>query len=51
MKQLHHEFPHYNWHNNKGYGTLEHRKAIEKFGLSPYHRKSFNIIPAQMDLF
>ncbi|MBA4196957.1 MAG: ribonuclease HII [Chitinophaga sp.] len=51
MKQLHKEFPEYNWQKNKGYGTLEHRNAIEKFGLSPYHRKSFNIIPAQMDLF
>jgi ribonuclease HII len=43
MQGLHEEFPHYSWHSNKGYGTLEHRSAIEKFGLCKYHRKSFNI--------
>lgn len=48
MKQLHEKFPHYNWHNNKGYGTEEHRKAIEEFGLCKYHRMSFNISPATL---
>ena len=43
MQSLHGEFPHYNWNSNKGYGTQEHRIAIEKFGLCKYHRKSFNI--------
>ncbi len=47
MKGLHEEFPHYNWKQNKGYGTLEHRLAIEKHGLCKYHRKSFAILPAQ----
>lgn len=51
MQQLHNEFPHYGWNQNKGYGTLTHRKAIEKFGICKYHRKSFNIIPKQMELF
>jgi len=51
MQQLHQEFPHYGWDKNKGYGTLTHRKAIEQFGLSPYHRKSFNIVPQQVSLF
>ena len=51
MKRLHQTFPQYNWQKNKGYGTLEHRNAIQQFGLSPYHRKSFNIIPPQMNLF
>ncbi|HEX4850703.1 MAG TPA: ribonuclease HII, partial [Puia sp.] len=51
MQKLHEEFPHYNWFNNKGYGTAEHRKGIEEFGLCKYHRKSFNIDPAQMELF
>ncbi|MBS1640640.1 MAG: ribonuclease HII [Bacteroidetes bacterium] len=51
MKQLHNKFPQYNWQKNKGYGTLEHRNAIQQFGLSPYHRKSFNIIPTQIKLF
>lgn len=43
MLQLHENYPHYRWHNNKGYGTLEHRKAIESHGLCVHHRKSFNI--------
>jgi ribonuclease HII len=47
MRNLHEEFPHYSWHNNKGYGTQEHRSAIEKFGLCKYHRMSFNIAPAR----
>lgn len=51
MKQLHKEFPHYNWKQNKGYGTPEHRNAIQAHGLCRYHRKSFNIISAQTSLF
>lgn len=51
MKQLHREFPHYNWRQNKGYGTEEHRLAIEQHGLCRYHRKSFNIRPRQFQLF
>ena len=43
MKQLHEEHPYYDWSNNKGYGTLSHRQAIEKHGLCKHHRKSFNI--------
>ena len=46
MKKLHKEFDHYGWENNKGYGTAEHRKAIEEKGLCKYHRKSFNILSA-----
>ena len=45
MQRLHAEFPHYRWDSNKGYGTREHRDAIEKHGLCKYHRKSFNINP------
>jgi ribonuclease HII len=45
MRNLHTEFPHYCWDSNKGYGTAEHREAIERFGLCKYHRKSFNIQP------
>ena len=51
MQQLHQQFPVYGWDKNKGYGTLIHRNAIQQFGLCVYHRKSFNIIPKQMDLF
>lgn len=50
MKQLHEEFPLYNWSSNKGYGTEEHRLAIEAHGLCKYHRMSFNINPLQMSL-
>ena len=35
------EYPMYNWKKNAGYLTAEHLKAIEKYGLSPYHRPSF----------
>jgi len=51
MRQLHKEFPHYKWDKNKGYGTAEHRDAIKEFGICKYHRKSFNILPSQMELF
>jgi len=51
MTRLHDEFPHYNWQSNKGYGTAEHRKAIEAHGLCRYHRRSFDIVPQQVDLF
>lgn len=51
MRQLHKEFPHYCWDKNKGYGTAEHRKAIENFGLCKYHRKSYNIDTKMATLF
>ncbi len=51
MLQLHEQFPNYNWQNNKGYGTAVHRKAIEEFGITPYHRKSFRLLADQQDLF
>jgi len=51
MKKLHKEYPHYNWKQNKGYGTLEHRNAIEQNGLCKYHRKSFNILSGPINLF
>lgn len=43
MHKLHEECPQYQWNQNKGYPTITHRKAIEKFGLSPYHRLTFKI--------
>lgn len=51
MKKMHLEFPQYGWDKNKGYGTAIHRNAIEQYGLCPYHRKSFNILPAENFLF
>jgi ribonuclease HII len=43
MQELHNQFPDYNWANNKGYGTADHREAIAKHGVTDYHRKSFNL--------
>ena len=48
MEKAHLQFPNYGWDKNKGYGTAVHRAAIEKFGLCFEHRKSFNILPAQL---
>ena len=50
MKNIHEEFPHYSWHQNKGYPTKAHRMAIAKNGPSPYHRKSFQLLPKQLEL-
>lgn len=51
MLKLHEEFPQYAWNTNKGYGTEEHRKAIEQFGFTTYHRKTFGIASGQTELF
>lgn len=51
MKAIHEEYPMYDWINNKGYGTLNHRTAIEQNGICKYHRKSFNILPRQLAIF
>lgn len=48
MKKIHNEFPMYNWAQNKGYPTKEHRTAIRKYGLTKYHRKSFKQLPEQI---
>ncbi len=45
MENLHEKYTMYSWNKNKGYGTREHRDAIEIHGLCRYHRKSFNIWP------
>ena len=44
MNQLAEEFPQYDWRSNKGYPTKKHREAIKEYGLTPYHRKSFNLL-------
>jgi ribonuclease HII len=51
MNTLHLEYPQYNWNANKGYGTLTHRRAIEVYGVSPFHRKSFRLLKVQASLF
>lgn len=51
MERLDNEFPGYGWKKNKGYPTADHRAAIRSQGISPYHRKSFRLLPEQMELF
>lgn len=51
MLKLHEEFPQYHWNKNKGYPTHEHIKAIEKYGYTKYHRKSFHLKSDQLSLF
>jgi ribonuclease HII len=51
MKKLHMEFPQYAWDRNKAYGTEVHVKAIMQYGLTPYHRKSFQLKDQQLELF
>ncbi|MEO7265922.1 MAG: ribonuclease HII [Ferruginibacter sp.] len=51
MQMLHNEFSYYAWNTNKGYGTREHRKAIDEKGICKYHRKTFNIFSPQIELF
>ena len=43
MVQLHEQYPQYGWDRNKGYPTAEHYQAIEEYGPTPYHRRSFNL--------
>ena len=50
MKALDLKSPKYHWKNNKGYPTKQHRKAIAKFGSNKHHRKSFQLLPAQLTL-
>lgn len=49
MDKIHDEFPMYNWKQNKGYPTKEHREAIKKYGPSKYHRLSFRLLPEQLE--
>lgn len=50
MNQIHEEYPMYNWKQNKGYPTIEHREAIRKYGTTKYHRMSFRLLPEQLKL-
>ena len=47
MVKLHEEFPMYNWKQNKGYPTHEHRAAIRKYGTTKYHRMTFQLLPKE----
>ena len=50
MEELDNQYPKYNWKQNKGYPTIEHKNAVAEFGMSPYHRKTFNM-SIQLKLF
>ncbi len=50
MEQLAEIYPEYHWTENKGYPTKAHRDAIRKYGITPYHRKTFTLLPEQLEL-
>ncbi|SFG04012.1 ribonuclease HII [Prevotella sp. KH2C16] len=50
MIGLDREYPMYDWKSNKGYPTKKHREAIRRFGISPYHRKSYNLLGGELTL-
>ena len=50
MKNLHKEYPVYDWQRNKGYPTKEHRAQIRIHGITPFHRKTFNLTDQQLEL-
>ena len=50
MKKIGSDFPEYKWNNNKGYPTQYHRSAIEEFGVTEHHRKSFQLLPNQIKI-
>lgn len=50
MNQIHKEHPQYDWDKNKGYPTKKHRDAIKTFGVTQYHRLSFNLTDKQLTL-
>ena len=51
MEKLGETHPEYHWNTNVGYPTKAHRSAIKDFGVTPYHRRSFQLLPAQLELF
>lgn len=51
MTQLTQEYPEYEWDKNFGYPTKKHREAIREFGITEYHRKSFQLLPTQYSLY
>ena len=51
MTDLARQYPQYGWEQNAGYPTRQHRLAIKKYGPTPFHRKSFRLLPDQLALF
>lgn len=50
MNELAKEYPDYHWTENKGYPTKAHREAIRAIGITPYHRRTFTLLPEQLTL-
>ena len=50
MEQAHEKHPAYDWNKNKGYPTKKHREAIKEVGITELHRKSFQLLPSQLEL-
>ncbi|MBI4947214.1 MAG: ribonuclease HII [Bacteroidetes bacterium] len=50
MNELHEQFPKYKWNQNKAYATRAHRTAIEKYGATEHHRRSFTLLPSQLKI-
>ena len=50
MEELHCQYPQYEWSKNKGYPTVAHREAIKKYGTTPFHRMSFNLLGEEKQL-
>lgn len=50
MNQLAETYPEYHWTENKGYPTQAHRDAIRKYGITPFHRKTFTLLPEQLEI-
>ena len=50
MKKIGDNYPEYLWKNNKGYPTVSHRKAIEKYGITKHHRNSFRLLNQQLKI-
>ena len=51
MKQIATEHPEYDWHSNKGYPTIKHRKTVLEIGFTPYHRRTFQVTDPQLSIF
>ncbi len=51
MHKLSIEYPGYSWETNVGYPTEEHREGIKRLGITPFHRRSFQLLPSQLEIF
>ena len=51
MKKIAAEHPEYDWHSNKGYPTIKHRKTIIEIGYTRYHRRTFRVSDPQLEIF